>query len=463
MAQQVYQSSETTSIRDILSVVFKHKKKIVLVALCIFVGVTLFALAMPWSYKAKSVLLIKLGREFMSGPEVGGRGGEAGFSVRPDTIIRGEISILTSRDLMEKVIKMIGARNLYPDLGKETSGNMTPEQAALTLFAKNLSVQNITGSSLIEVSFSHVDPYMAAKVVNTLVNEFKDKHLEVFGANSTAFLEGQQKVFREKLKKTEGVLADFKQKNRVFSFEEQKTALIQQRSTIDTNLKAANSQISELAQKVEFIKSPSWTADVPADLQTRLAALQQRERELQEKYTENSRALQSVRQELQILKDSIRKTSEDQRRAEIGKVQGELVLAKVRAESLSKQLGQIDGEIQSLASRSRELHELQREATQQEQSYQTYAKKLEESLIMDDMDKRKMVAISVIENASVSATAKEKKFGTSQMAAAGFFGGIAAGIALAFLLEMTSSVMTTPYSAERRLGLPVMVAITKKA
>ena len=48
------------------------------------------------------------------------------------------------------------------------------------------------------------------------------------------------------------------------------------------------------------------------------------------------------------------------------------------------------------------------------------------------------------------------------MVAAGFFGGIAAGIALAFLLEVMASGMTTPYSAERRLGLPVMVAITNK-
>ena len=48
------------------------------------------------------------------------------------------------------------------------------------------------------------------------------------------------------------------------------------------------------------------------------------------------------------------------------------------------------------------------------------------------------------------------------MVAAGFFGGIAAGIALAFLLEFMSPGMTTPMSAERRLGLPVMVAITKK-
>ena len=116
----------------------------------------------------------------------------------------------------------------------------------------------------------------------------------------------------------------------------------------------------------------------------------------------------------------------------------------------------------TLDARGRELEELKREAAQQEQNYQTYARKLEESLIMDDMDRRKMVAISVVEKATPSSLPKKGKFSKREMIADGFFGGIAAGIALAFLLEFLSPGMTTPMSAERRLGIPVMVAITKK-
>ncbi len=115
-----------------------------------------------------------------------------------------------------------------------------------------------------------------------------------------------------------------------------------------------------------------------------------------------------------------------------------------------------------LKGRGRDLQDLKREAALQEQSYQTYARKLEESLISDDMDRRKMVAISVIEKAPVFRMPREQKLDKKQMVAAGFFGGIAAGIALAFLLEFMTPGMTTPMSAEKRLGLPVMVAITKK-
>jgi uncharacterized protein involved in exopolysaccharide biosynthesis len=135
---------------------------------------------------------------------------------------------------------------------------------------------------------------------------------------------------------------------------------------------------------------------------------------------------------------------------------------KARAENLKRQLGQVEGEIRALDGRGRELQELRRDATQQEQNYQTYSKKLEESIIMDDMDKRKMVAISTIEKATPSIIPKKQRLDKKQMIAGGFFGGIIAGIAFAFLLEFMTPVMTTSMSAERRLGLPVMVAITKK-
>ena len=73
-----------------------------------------------------------------------------------------------------------------------------------------------------------------------------------------------------------------------------------------------------------------------------------------------------------------------------------------------------------------------------------------------------MVAISVIEKAAIPVSTKQQSLGKAQIITAGFFGGLIAGIALAFFLEFMASGMTTPYSAERRLGVPVMVAVVKK-
>jgi polysaccharide biosynthesis protein PslE len=457
--EQLTQPFDTTNLRDLLTIVFKHKYKIIVTSILIFLGATIFALSTSKSYEAKSTLLIKIGREFLQRPEAGTG---SGLAFNPETIMRSEISILTSRDLTNSVIKKIGIDTLYPGLDKLTDGKTTPEQMAARFFEGSLSVTNISGSSLLQVAFTHSDPYVAATVVNTLVDAFKDKHLEVFGGNSTEFLESQQRTFQNKLRESEGNLANFKEKNRVFSFEEQKSALIGQRNTLDTTLKAAQNQISELEQRIAFVRSPRWITDIPPEIRAQLATLEQRERELLEKYTENSRTVQNQRQEIQAVKDSVKRSSEEQRQTELAKNEGELSVVRARADSLKRQLGQVEGEVRALEANGRNLQDLKRETATQEQNYQTYARKLEESLIMDDMDRRKMVAISVVEKASASTMPKQQKLGKKQMVAAGFFGGIAAGIALAFLLEFLTPVMTTPMSAERRLGIPVMVAITKK-
>jgi uncharacterized protein involved in exopolysaccharide biosynthesis len=457
--QQLTQPFDITNLRDLLTILFKHKRKIIVVSILIFLIATLFALRTQRVYEAKSTLLIKFGREFAQRPDTGTA---TGFSIPALAIMRGEISILTSRDLINRVIKTVGIENLYPGINKMPDGKITPEQAAMQLFEENLTVSNTSNSSLIDVAFTHSDPYIAARVVNTLVDAFKDKHLEVFRGNSTEFLESQQKTFQKKLRESEGNLASFKEKNRVFSFEEQKTALIVQRSALDAALKTSQNQISELEQKISFIRSPKWTVDPLPELRTQLVTLQQRERELLEKYTDSSRAVQAQRQEIQAAQNAIKRNFEEMRQIELGRVEGELSVVKARSDSLKRQLGQVEGEVRTLDGRGRELQDLKRETAQQEQSYQTYAKKLEESLIMDDMDQRKMVAISTIEKAIPSMIPKKQRFDKKQMIAGGFFGGILAGIALAFFLEFMSPGMTTPMSAERRLGLPVMVAITKK-
>lgn len=459
--EQENQHASTFNVRDILTTVFKHKFTIVLTALIIAVGATLvaFVFAPQPAYEAKSVLMVKQGREFTAQPEVGDA---KQLSIPAQNIINSEISILMSRELIDTVIRTVGPERLFPGLTRQLPGHASPMEVASDLFQKNLRVGNIKNSNLIVVTFTHANPYLAAEAVNRMVDAFKEKHLEVFSSNSTAFLDGQQKVFQEKLKESEVGLADFKQKHRVFSLEEQRTALIGQRSALDTSLKAAQSQIAELEQKIALIRSAKWIADAP-ELRSRLAALQQREAEMLSKYLEGSRTVEIVRQEIEEVKAALKKSSQEARQIELPKAESELFMARTRADTMRRQIEQIEREILSLDARAPALNELKREATQQEQNYQTYARRLEEALIRDDMDRQKMVAISVVEKAIPSTIPKKEKFTRGQLVVGGLFGGIAAGIALAFLLESMGPGMTTPLSAERRLNVPVMVAIPKKA
>jgi uncharacterized protein involved in exopolysaccharide biosynthesis len=87
-------------------------------------------------------------------------------------------------------------------------------------------VEGIKKSNVIEVAFQHKDPQVAARAVNLLVDDYKAKHLQVFSDPQSSFLEKQLAEFETKLKESEGRMEDFKQKNRVFSQEEQRSLLL---------------------------------------------------------------------------------------------------------------------------------------------------------------------------------------------------------------------------------------------
>ena len=90
------------------------------------------------------------------------------------------------------------------------------EGAAIGAFEKALQVSTM-GSSLVEIRFTNGNPEVAAQAVNTLVDAFKDRHLEVFGGKSTEFLESQKKVFEEKLRESESRLSPVLRKEIGFS------------------------------------------------------------------------------------------------------------------------------------------------------------------------------------------------------------------------------------------------------
>ena len=233
-----------------------------------------------------------------------------------------------------------------------------------------------------------------------------------------------------------------------------------QRVALDTTLKTTQTQIREVEQKIAFVKSPRWSSEAILASKAQLRTLQQKERELLERYTENSRLVQSIRREMQAVEESVIGPLEDARSIELSKLEGELGALKVKADGLRRQIGQISGEVQAFDAREKEYLNLKRDLGTQESNYKTYLGKFEESRIVDDMNKKKLSNVSVIENATVPIRpAKNKK---RQYAMLSVILGLGAGLGLAYLREYVPQRLTTPLAAEKYLGLPVMVSIALK-
>ena len=159
----IIQDSSGGSLRDFLAILFKRKAAILTIFLATVITVAVGSFLMSPTYEAKSSLLVKFGREFVYRPEVGDKAPMISFN--QEEAINSEINILTSQDIIERVIKTIGLENIYPELAKNPPARMTPMEAAVIGFQKKLTAEGIKKSSVIEDSFQHQDPKVAARAV----------------------------------------------------------------------------------------------------------------------------------------------------------------------------------------------------------------------------------------------------------------------------------------------------------
>jgi uncharacterized protein involved in exopolysaccharide biosynthesis len=471
-------------LRDLLTLLFKHKAKIVaMFFLSVFTGLFLSFL-LPPVYEAKTNLLVKIGREYVSRPDLGE--GRTLMSLEQQEVINSEIQILSNRELIEKVINRLTVEYLYPDLVKHPSKKMTPLGSAILKFEKSLKVDAVRKSNVIQVAYQHKDPKVALKALNLLIDLFKEKHLEVFSETPSSFLESQMAVYREKLKDSENRMESFKQENQVVSLDEQKSLLLKQRTDLDSSLKQANNTIRELQEKLASLNSQKNAASankalytdterekIIVDAKAKLLTLQLQEQDLLKKYTEESRLVVNVRKEIQFVQNFLKEQEEDisarvgtgnrvyqEMELERIKTNADLKSQQAKAATLAIQISRLDEEIRSLDSSGIPFENLKRELSTNAKYYQTYVDRLEEARISENMNLNKLANISVIQEAAVPEKPVRPRKSLNLLISI-FIGGVS-GIGLALFSEGISQSFTTPESAERRLALPVLTVISYK-
>jgi len=214
-----------------------------------------------------------------------------------------------------------------------------------------------------------------------------------------------------------------------------------------------------------------------AEAESRLLNLQLQEKELLSRFKEDNRLVANVREQMQLVKQYMetqtsrdtasRTSSADPVYQDLQKQalqnRAELSALKVRKAALDQELTDLTRQLETLASHESKYRELQREVTNNEERYRSYRQRLEETRIYDELERQKMSSVSVIEPASVPMLPANPKKPTILFVAAALAVGIGGAVGLAFLLEFLKRGVTTPAEAERRLGLPVLVAVPYKS
>ena len=468
------------NLRDILNVVFKHKAKMITIFLTVVVTVTIGSFLTSPVYEASSKILIKVGRENVYMPTNPAANGNSPilFDSSREERINSEVEILKGRNLVEKVLSDLGVKNIYPNIDKKpliprlSSKELSPLEKATLTFEKKLGVEGVRKSDIINITFQHGDPAIAAQVVNKLIDDFLVHHLAVYKQSKQYnFFDDQVKLLEKKLKESERVLEVFLKQNTISSLQEQKTLLLNQISDLEVERVKTRSEISENKGKMQALKGyPSVDLTevrmgeetelnpyVISTIRNRLTELKLKEEELLAKYTEQSVFVINNRKEIKKAQELLAKEEKIYHGKAITTIGHNLNALKSKEESQKNHLVNYQQELERINSVELRLKELERQVSLNEENYQLYVKHMEEARISDAMDNQKIANISVIEPALPPIKpVKPKKIFNIILS---IILGSVAGLGVAFSSEYFSHGFNNSEDVKKHLGLKVLASI----
>ena len=393
-------NSPAYSLREIVELFFHDWRPIALAFALPLAAAIALAFSLGCPYQASATLLARMGQEYLyRGPT--GDGAPIGFE--REQSLKSEIAILTSRDLAEKTVQALGPARLYPGLGVGE---------AVDALLAGLDAQLLKESNVIQVSFRHADPALAADVVNRLVALYLDRRRDLYADSRSDALEGEVKRYKQRLAELERKAELFKRTNAIVSLSEERALLLRQRVELDAKVKSAANTLAEASRRLVQARANVGAAERVG----RLSVL-------------------------------------DAAESDVLKLQAEESSAIAAHAVQSEQLEQLDVRITALARAEREMDQINRELALAADTYQTYARKLEEARIADLMEHQAQANMRLVQAARPPSRPVSYR---SAILAVGAAVSLLSALLTAFLLDWRRATLLTPEAVERGLGIPVL-------
>lgn len=474
----------SNTVRDYLSLFFKYKTWICIVFCFIVVAsvVGIYSFYTP-RYMAKSNLLVKFGWENYS-PDLTSSESKRFSTINQAEMIQSEVRILRSRDQINRVLTVLKPETIYPSLAVRSEPGVTNAEVAAFSIERDLNIVPAKGN-VIEVSLTGTNPQGITAVVNQLVSIYIDKRSEIFSdPKSALFLQQKADEYAQKLTASENRLKTFRNETKIVSFEEQRRLLVDQRSYLDQKLNDCEAQIKQLTEKIaEYDKQmkdvPEQVSDARSGLALRITPTEQKlldlkiqEQVLLSRYKEDNRLLQGVREQIKLAEEYLERQSKLKPAEMTNPVweniqssslssKAELRASKIKETTLQRQITDLEARMQAFEGLEQKNNELIRDVTSNEEKLRSYRQKLETARIQDELEHQKMTSVSIIERASIPVIPINPLRlpilipAVLAIAILGSFGSC-------FILQLLSHGIGTPTDAEKRLGIPVLIAVPIK-
>ncbi len=496
---------------DFVATLFRHKKKAVLLPLCIFAMGTLVLLFAPRTYRSEAKLFMQVGRESVNLDPTATTGDTISLqsSGRVNEIVTA-IDMLRSRGVIEGVVDRLGedvvlgkggvgddTSNFFSDFVSNTVGRLvqlvrsidpiSDREKAIITIGRNLNVQAEHNSTLIAVGYDAKTPELAQRVAQTLVEVYRLEHLRIHQTSgSKAFFEQQHASLSEHLDQTVNKLREAKNRmhivsigsrrgsleNRLSAIENSRYESLQQRSASLAQIADMKKQLSAVPERMVSMEVtlPNTGTDL---LRSQLYDLQVLMLDQEAKFAEDHPSLQATRKQLKKAEAMLAK--EDPARHEttsdvnpnhrsislsLAVEESSLAGIEARVAKLDEHRELVLAQMNELNDYEIEIDSLQRATQMAQTDFFRSAENLEKARTDQELDNERISNVIVAQASTLS----KKPVNPNKLlvGALTLILAFASTISMVFLCEKLNENIYTEQQLEESLQLPVLGTIPNK-
>lgn len=405
-----------------------------------------------------------------------------------------QAEILKSRELAAKVVKALkltthpefDPRQQPPPFWKDWLGDAGIDAEALGIspagsaagedsiakqvigrFQRQLAVQPVRASQLVQVSFDSHNPDLAAKVANTVAEAYIESDLEAryqMTQKASNWLSERLGGLRQKVESAERALQQYRERERIVDVKGvAQSGASRQLEQLTTALVEARNRRNEAENRYNQIRgiarsSAASYGSVPAimnntlvvQMRTAEAGAQRKLSELSNRYGQEHPRMVQAQGELRAARENIRRAVE----TVVASITRDYEVARANEASIQRSLNESKSEIQNLNRKEFQLGILEREVAANKQLYDMFLGRFKETSIAGDLQ----TTVARVVDAAIPAATPYKP-NKRQTVLIAMVAGLFVAVMLALLLERLDSTVKTSHDVENKLGLPVLATL----
>ncbi len=475
------------SLKELVAAIFRYKKTALLCFFGILTGAVLAAFLQPAQYTATMEFLVGEGRV----DEVVSTEPTVQPVVKPvsEEDLNSEIELLRSQDVLREVVVACGL-DQRKALLDHVFGMPGPERRidrAVIRLGKDLNIELVKKSNLIDVTYRARDPQLAVQVLKSLTDAYMQKHVAVHSPpGQFEFFAQETERYKKNLADAETQLKQFSDQNDGVAPQVSRDIALQKLSEFRSSLEQTRADVASTEQRIKTLEKQAGVtperlttstrtsddAQVLQSLKTTLMGLQLKRTELLTKYQPSYPLVQEVDKEIgeaqaAIVAEEAKPLNEQTTdrnptyawiNEELAKARADLTSLQAKAEAEQSIVSSYEDRARDLGQKDLTQQDLLRTVKTDEENYLLYLHKQEQARMSEALDRTRILNVAVAEQPVAPSLPSNSPLPTLF---GGLFFALVVAVGAASAQQYLDPSFRTPEEVTAELRIPLLGAVPR--